>query len=432
MTIQKFDSEPQDRRRYFRNYILPLILMPIVLFLFNWLLFRNHAPPGEQPVVEQQPQQDVVQAVVPTSVPQRGFDGTILEGGRRLVVGGDGFGDGSWKFITGDWRFENDQLIQAQLDGFDHVASYEEPFREYVLSTQLRHNQGIGGGLVFNMQSQDTFARSHMVRFKEDNTVMFWGFFDENNGFNGQGFAEMSIAEGELYKLDVHVKNATYDIYLNDSLVLADNPLIYDQGYVGVTSSVSEVRFEDIQVYPIGGDAVGIAPRGNDLLENVEAISGDWVFDGGQITQTNTDGFDFLTGLNLFAQNYSLSTVIDFTEANTDQDIGGGFIFHMPDRNSKSNAQLIRFVDGGRSILWGRYDENENFSGEGALEVPYDESGVQELRINVIGDKYDIFVNGDLIVGDISLNSNEGWIGLVSFSGPVTFTDVNLSLEGAN
>ncbi len=429
MTIQKFDSEPQERRRYFRNYILPLILMPIVLLVFNWLLFRNHAPPGEQPQVQQEA---AVEAVVPTSVPQRAFDGTVLEGGRRLVDAAGGFGDGSWQFITGAWRFEGDSLIQSQPDGFDHVANYVEPFRNYVLSAQLRHTQGIGGGVVFNMQSRDAFARSHMVRFKEDNTVMFWGFFDENNAFNGQGFAEMSIAEGELYKLDVHVKDSTYDIYLNDSLVLADNPLIYDQGYVGVTSSVSEVQFEDIQVYPLGGDAIGIAPEANDLLENVEAISGDWLFEGGQITQTNPDGFDFLTGLNLFAQNYSLSTTIDFSESDTAQDIGGGFIFHMPDRNSKNSAQLIRFMDGGRSILWGRYDAEANFSGEGSLEVPYDENGLQQLRINVIGDKYDIFVNDKLIVGDISLNANEGWIGLVSFSGPVTFTDVNLSLEGAN
>lgn len=431
MTIQKFDSEPANRRKYFISYILPLILIPIVLVVFNWLLFRNHSPLGDQPQVQQaQPEQPA--AAIPTSVPVQAFNGTALENGRRLVVDGEGFGTGDWQFITGDWRVEENRLVQAQREGFDHVASYREPFSNYVFSTQLRHVQGIGGGIVFNMQSRDTFAQSHMIRFKEDNTVMFWGHFDENSVFNGQGFVEISVNEGDTHKLDVHAKENTYDIYLNDQLILADNPLIYSQGYVGVTSSVSEVQFDNAQVYPLGGEGIGIAPVANDLLENVEAISGDWVFDGGVITQTNMDGFDFLTGLNLFAQNYSLSTQIEFTQAAAEQDVGGGFIFHMPDRNNKRNAQLIRFMNGGRSILWGRYDENELFSGEGALDVPYNEDGIQNLRINVIGDKYDIFVNDELVVGDISLNANEGWIGLVSFSGPVTFTDVNLSLEGAN
>jgi len=51
------------------------------------------------------------------------------------------------------------------------------------------------------------------------------------------------------------------------------------------------------------------------------------------------------------------------------------------------------------------------------------------LKLVVKLDTLSIYVNDVEIAKDITISSQEGWIGLLSYGGPVVFEDVKLEVE---
>jgi len=51
------------------------------------------------------------------------------------------------------------------------------------------------------------------------------------------------------------------------------------------------------------------------------------------------------------------------------------------------------------------------------------------LEITVERDTYQIEVDDEVVALNVQLKQPEGWIGLVSYRGPVTFADVSVTLD---
>lgn len=137
--------------------------------------------------------------------------------------------------------------------------------------------------------------------------------------------------------------------------------------------------------------------------------------------QTVPDPADYILNTGLYAANYTLESEITLPDK---PDAGGGFIVHMPDRSRKSGATVVRFIRGGEGVFWGVYDESGAFRGRGSTDLTKKSDGVYRLKLIVRGDKMDVFVDDQPVAADVPLPQAEGWIGLVAYGGPVSFSKV--------
>jgi hypothetical protein len=125
------------------------------------------------------------------------------------------------------------------------------------------------------------------------------------------------------------------------------------------------------------------------------------------------------------ASEYTVSAKITLPATS---DSGGGFIIHMGERGSKNNSYIIRLKDGGEAIWWGSINDEGKFKGQGS--APIEKSGQSFiLKLVVELDTLRIYVNDVEVAKDISISSQEGWIGLLAYGGPVVFEDVKLEVE---
>ncbi len=359
-----------------------------------------------EPVIEQPPDPDTQATVFADT-----FDGTE--------------GESLWQPISGDWRFADGAYIQGQPTGFDLSTIYQRTIT-YPLSfgAVFQHQQGGGGGLLFNLSAVDSQNNGQMVRFFEDGNVLAWGYFDANGVFNGQGSAPVASAEGATHTLEVLATNDTYAIYLDDTEVATDIPINSPTaaGYIGLTASQSVVAFDAVTVSAMGEPSTTVANI------DAEAANGNWVVDDGVIQQTDTENTDYVAGTGLAGEQFTVSVRITLPPDNPDA--GGGIVFHMGGRDDPHQGYMVRFGSGGQEIFWGRYNADGVFMGEGGVPLNLMAGEAYQLLLNVREDSFDIQVNDDMIVGMIPLESGSGWIGLVSFGGPITFTDIRLQLGG--
>jgi len=332
-------------------------------------------------------------------------------------------GESLWRPISGDWSFVDGAYVQGQSNGFDLSTVYQQTFAYPLnISAIFRHQQGAGGGLLFNLPSADNKSNAQMVRFFEDGNVLAWGYFDENGAFNGQGSAPVASAEGTTHTLEVLATNDTYAIYLDDTEVATGIPINSPTaaGYIGLTASQSVVAFDAVTVSAMGEPSTTVANI------DAEAANGNWVVDGGVIQQTDTENTDYVAGTGLAGEQFTVSVRITLPPDNPDA--GGGIVFHMGGRDDPHQGYMVRFGSGGQEIFWGRYSADGVFMGEGGVPLNLIAGEAYELLLNVREDSFDIQVNNETLVGMIPLERGSGWIGLVSFSGPITFTDVSVQL----
>ncbi len=332
---------------------------------------------------------------------------------------------GSWFPISGDWVVRDDKLIQQQVDGFDHIISFGQEFQTFRMRVTLHHEQGVGSGLVFGLPADHTNHRAHMVRYDNKGSGIFWGYFDEEGSFVGQGYAPTDAPDILQHTLEVSVEANSYTILL-DGLVIAENVrLVTPRGYVGLTSSNSVTVFDVVEVASLVGTG-GFTASAETLVESLTIINGDWQQQGNGVQQLETQPSDYVASLGVLAKRYTLQATITLPE-NLD-DAGGGIIFHMSQENSKIGAYMVRIADGGKHLFWGRFSPNGEFAGQGYADVNLQPGIPHLLSVRVDSGKYEISVDENVIAIDIPLEVNEGWIGLVSFRGPVIFSDLRILL----
>ncbi|MEM8860968.1 MAG: hypothetical protein AAGD96_21810 [Chloroflexota bacterium] len=155
-------------------------------------------------------------------------------------------------------------------------------------------------------------------------------------------------------------------------------------------------------------------------------ISGNWSIENAEILQSDADASDHLLGLNTFGQQYSFDTTLTMGEASELNEIGGGIVFNTPQPDSRNNGQVVRFFNGGSDIVWGFFDENGGYSGQGGLQIGLERGVKQKIGIDVNGSTFDILVNDEIVASAIDLNQPDGgYVNLVTFMGPVTFHEIN-------
>ncbi len=418
---------PQPKMLPFWHTKLPLLLIPIVLLAFNYFLYTRLQVEAVDASVGAEAQNSNA-ILTDTSLPEDGLD--IMPQAGTLTGTG-------WNVIRGEWVAEEAGLRQLTIDEFDLAASYDaQRFETYALDVSLRHLQNIGGGIYINMQSPDSTSASHMIRFEADGSALFWGYFDEDSAFTGQGYANTSIDFSQTQNLRVTVHKERFDVALNGEMQAEDIPLHYTGGYVGLTATQSDVLFERVGIVPIDGIGTApaveseLVPERDGLLQQVETISGKWLYEDGKIRQVQPEENDYMTRLNVLGRDYTLSAIVNLPDPEVIADAGAGFIFHMPKRGSRESGHMMRLLDGGERIMWGEYDATGVFVGQGNIRTDLDPTEAHEIAVRVKVNSFDIIVNGETLVTELPLAEEEGWIGLVAYRGVVEFSDVSLTLGG--
>ncbi|MEL6405879.1 MAG: hypothetical protein AAFR81_16030 [Chloroflexota bacterium] len=343
-------------------------------------------------------------------------------------------GDGAslWLPFSGAWEFRDGAFVQSQEEGFDLGAGYNAPVGDVNVTTTLRHLEGQGGGVLFNMATADSQFDAHMVRYVHDADFLFWGYFDVDGTFTGQGSIEVPSPADTAHTLQVINNGATYAIALDSELLAVDIPVVARGDYVGLVTAQSEVAFDDFTISDARATiAIPTTPIAEETPEadndgQFNTVTGDWEF-GETIFQRSDEAVDYVAGTGIAAETFTVSVMIDLSEA--PEDAGAGLIFHMSERENIANGQMIRFGNGGTEIFWGTYDANGVFEGAGGIPLNgIDWTEPHELTLNVGTDTYDVLIDGAVMVSDLPVEGTFGYLGLLSYRGTVAFSDFELSI----
>lgn len=409
--LRRFDHPPAPLA------LALLALLALNLGLYSWLAPDRPTAPAEAPVAEA----PVAEAPPPPA------DALWPSGGEMIFRAdwGQGIGASGWRVLSGDWAAEGGSVAQRNPAGHDYTITHSGPFTSYLLQVTLTHRQGSGGGVLFHMPGPDRQDGAHLVRYDDVGKALFWGYFDAEGGFVGQGYANGPAPGTAPHRLEILSGAESYAIRLDGATVAADVPLFSKSGGIGLTTSQSVVAFSDLTLTAAGAEV----PQ-TDALAGMSVLSGDWAAEDGVIVQRAGEATDYLNATGAAAERYQLDLAIQFP-ADAPADAGGGVIFHMPARDSLQGAHMVRLANRGAAVFWGRYDAEGAFIGEGSADLGAPAEGVRRLAVAVRGDSFDITVDGRLIAGAIPLQRGDGWISLLSFRGPVRFATVELRLGEA-
>ncbi len=336
--------------------------------------------------------------------------------------------DAGWKILNGDWKFQDGSFVQARADGYDFAAVYTKTaFEHYSIQTGFAHVEGSGAGILFNMPDTDRLAGASMVRYSDrrDNAIV-WGYFDKTGVYKNQGYADVPNAGADRHTLRVVGGEESYSIYLDDRLIVQAAPYEsgYNAGFFGLVTSRSHVIYDEVAV-----DGVGAVFKGTydsmDGFTDQRIVSGKWTIENNKATQIVTDVSDYVWNTGVQASKYTVSAKITLPDTS---DSGGGFIIHMAERGTKDNSYIIRLKDGGQAVWWGSINDEGKFKGQGSSKLQKT-GNTFTLKLFVDLDKVTVFVNGEEVAKDIVVTSQEGWIGLLAYGGPLTFEDVILEVE---
>ena len=442
-------QQAQTRRDLIMRWLLPLAAGLLLLGGINLGLYKRLAPAsaaaapaaasatdsgtagsvtaGSETAGSVTPASEAADSVTASAAAANAAD-TV--GGLRLAaVFADGSAPAAWLPVSGDWQVIDGALVQTQREGYDLANFHADPFANYLLRVRFKLLAGTGAGVLFNAPGTDSKNGAHLVRFTDDGAGLFWGHFSAEGVFTGQGYAATGAPGNDWHVLEVFSAGATYAIHLDGAPVAQDIPLRSASGHIGLTTSQSTAAFANVEVFDLAGSDAPLAAQelsGNGLA--FSTINGDWVQDGARIRQENSTATDFSLGTGVSAENYTFEVAMILPDDPALADAGGGILFHMPTRNSKEGAQMVRFVNGGAGLSWGYFNADGSFTGQGYVELNLPPGEPQHVALAVRGAVFDVLINGAAVVQDVPTTAQGGWIGLLSFRGPVTFEDARLTL----
>ncbi len=394
-----------------------------------------------------------------------------------------------YRRFFGQWQIQEQTLVQTDqnlADVFAVIPIDLAAYPAYQFGAHMQVQEGPNGaGLLFNMQRADLVDESHLVRFgvTDGRAYLAFGYFDEKGQFVGQGSVEPpDTSQGVDLAVAVYADH--YDILVNGQPQQRAIPLQYHGGKVALTTWFSKVAFDDVAItpvtQPIGTDraapvvvdtlpitadlaattalsAIGSPPASmagftttttnptpvvlstgepsrftQNFAEAVDQtqwtpFSGDWQFTPDALVQQQTDGYD-----------YSISHAGSFTQFTLRVRFhhrtglaGGGLLFNMPESANKQQGHMVRYYEG-RALVWGYFDDQGNFVGQGdkAVEPP----GAQTHTLQVVADStvYAIFLDDTLIAEQIPLVSPGGHLGLTASQSIVAFETIEVAALPAN
>jgi hypothetical protein len=395
------------------------------------------APPTPEPVIEDRTatviEGTAIRGEINNEVTAPVVQETVVSGATaRISPTGPSSDIDGWVPFSGRWEVEGGLLKQVDGNGFDSGIGYDSnTYQSYTLEVTLKHLEGSGGGILFNMAAPNQLAGASMVRYSDKSDAVFWGYFDETGQFEGQGYAKVNAPGTANHVFKIESGSSTYTIYLDNQIIARDLPLVRNSGHIGLISSQSVVAFGPIYTNASGQQVTQFSrpeTTGDNFFGDIRTISGDWVTEGSVIRQENPATYDFSISTGIYAGTYSLSTAITLPDSPDLQDAGGGILFHMSERGNRSGSHMVRFT-GRDGILWGYYSEDGSFVGQGRADLAQSENISHTLKIVVEKDTYQIEVDDEVVALNVQLKQSEGWIGLVSYRGPITFEAVSVTLD---
>ncbi len=355
-------------------------------------------------------------------------DGNAVVTGESTSYKGDFTGDfktSGWKVIRGDWAFSGGNLVQTDAQATDLSIVYTPvDYTNFSVTIGLTHQDGFGGGLLFNMPYTDRLNGAHLVRYSDRRPgAIFWGYFDDSGKFVGEGYADVPEASTDHHLFRVVSKKSTYDIYLDNNLIVKDLPFKQNYGHIGLLTSRTSVSYDQVEITGSTAKPPESTTNAVDPLSDLKILSGKWDTQNNVITQQVTEIGEYILNSGTYATEYTIEAEISLPNGGQ---TGGGFIFHMPDRGTRKGAYLVRLVNGGESIFWGYFDENSKFKGIGSAKLTKAASYV--LKLAVRGNLMNVYVNDQMILQDMKLTSTEGWLGLLAHGGVVQFKNVKATI----
>lgn len=166
--------------------------------------------------------------------------------------------------------------------------------------------------------------------------------------------------------------------------------------------------------------------------QNWSALAGDWAVENGAYSQRRATGYDYITMLNLPPQSkYQLEAQLRLVSG----EMGGGFIYNAPARDTRNGAQSVDFIERGAFLRWGRYDDQGNYLYEGGVPVdpPINDGQWHTLQLLTHAITSTVSLDGR-VLGQINNSSGEGYVGLTTSQAQVDFSNVvvvGLTEDGA-
>ena len=162
------------------------------------------------------------------------------------------------------------------------------------------------------------------------------------------------------------------------------------------------------------------------------ALSGEWKLEGGALTQKTKAGFDHLaySTTNLMPP-YTLRAQFRAPDGG-----GAGLSFNAPDPGTRNGAQVVRYSDDGKGLLWGQFDARGEYVNQGSASLKPEQANLPNslhaLEIEAKQDAYTIRLDGAVIASDVPLISESGRAGLQSSVGTVAFDALEVRIGNSS
>ena len=186
------------------------------------------------------------------------FAGTVFAGGKQNILFSDNFqsyqngapGAPDWHITKGFWKVEKGKFVQTSHD-YDCGALLDFYLqRSFEFSFKFRIINGTpGAGFFFNSRDLNHTGFSHMCRFESERTLLVGKFVNgEYECTHNVTLKKQNLSRWRKFKLIVNQEKKTFSIYLDDSPLTENEPLIFNAGYCGLQSSGGEIAFDDVTV----------------------------------------------------------------------------------------------------------------------------------------------------------------------------------------
>jgi len=373
----------------------------------------------------------------------------------------------------GDWQRLDGALQQQQLENdrillFPDLTSFQL-IAPYYISTQFEVNKGdYGVGMLFNIESSSKIANGHMVRFLSTDAgkTILYGYYDREGQFFGQAQSDvinLDLQANIPATLTIAIDRYTFDVFVNETRVVEDAPLLYQTGHIGLMTAFSDVDFEQLTLArgtpstevlrplppvqiieaptnepaivevtpnlttPVIADNTPI-PREiryilNDATKNLwTAFNGDWLVTSERImheTLITEDVAIYYT--DLVPESFTYSVQITHDDV-----IGGGVLFNAPNTQTIEDASMVRIFETGQ-LIYGTFMP-EGFSALGTASIT--DANSVKLTIEKIGAQYAIRIDDVVIATDIPVsNSSLGYVGVLTFNANPSFSNITLQFQ---
>jgi hypothetical protein len=386
------------------------LLFYMIVNTFIYFFLVRPVPPAS---IEAQPI-----AMATMALPDRAadVDEDPVTAGENLLRQAD-----QWQPAAGEWSNDDGSTTVNAVDLYDLTNLLRTPLAQPHLRAHLRHLEGVGGGLIFNAASMNSWRDAHMVRFFDDRSLV-WGYYDAEGVFQGQGYAEVQSVGNEEQILEVIAGPDSYTVRHNGNLVAQNIPVVSRGNYVGLTASQSRVAFTDVSQF---------SRLSSPAPEGLVMGAGEWVQEGGLVVQRSPVASDLFAGIGFQATSYTVTVDIQWPLNREVPQTGGGLIFNMSAPAEIAGAQMVRFSRNGNEIFWGAFDASRNFQGDGGATLTLNFDRPHTLKLVVGTEKFSVFVDDDLVADNRPLRRQGGYVGLLTYGGPVTFSNLQVTEASA-